>query len=372
MQNTLTKIEPNNTSRIETLDWQRGMLALSIMAYHLYSWHINTAQADTLIGRLGIYGVSMFFILSGLSMAIAYNKLEIGLKSSAIFFIRRIFRIWPILWVAIILVTAAEILSKQEVSDPYKIFLNLTTLFGFLDPSAYINTGAWSIGNEIVYYSLTPAIIFIYKKKVWLGNLLLSASIIIGGLFATLLISPNIELSSQWSSYINPFNNLFFYISGFAIYYNTKRNQSSTLLPTTLIAISICTLILYPATGDQANIVTNFNRIIFSLASLLMVFGFFKLRANLPKIISFPLEKLGTITYGVYLLHPIVNLAFTAINSKLGIISATYCKIFIISGLTIVLALASYEIIEKPMIKLGKRLTADSKDFSLRKRKIVS
>lgn len=87
----ITEITLND--RLEPLDWLRGLMALSIMLYHFGPWH----DAAHPIGRLGIYGVSIFFILSGLSMAIAYDRYICDVPSSVSFFIRRLFRIWPLL-----------------------------------------------------------------------------------------------------------------------------------------------------------------------------------------------------------------------------------------------------------------------------------
>jgi exopolysaccharide production protein ExoZ len=136
--------------RNEPLDWLRGLLAAAIMLYHLV--------ASSLLGRLGVYGVSMFFVLSGLSIALVYHRFIIDGATAGRFFVRRVFRIWPLLWLAVIAVAVARALQGREVNWS-QIALNLTTLFGFISPSDYINTGAWSIGNEMVYYALTPAIV---------------------------------------------------------------------------------------------------------------------------------------------------------------------------------------------------------------------
>ncbi len=61
-------------NRIESLDWLRGLMAIAIMFYHLTSWHITPLDSSSVLGRLGIYGVSVFFILSGLSMAVVYSN----------------------------------------------------------------------------------------------------------------------------------------------------------------------------------------------------------------------------------------------------------------------------------------------------------
>ncbi|WP_408054947.1 acyltransferase family protein [Sulfurihydrogenibium yellowstonense] len=103
------------TDRIESLDYLRGIMALSVMIYHLTSWNLYHPGASTLLGRLGIYAVSIFFILSGLSIAVAYSHFINDLKSSIAFYIRRIFRIWPLLWLCIFAVILLYILERKEV-----------------------------------------------------------------------------------------------------------------------------------------------------------------------------------------------------------------------------------------------------------------
>jgi len=357
-------IAPNGTRvpyihRVESLDWQRGLLAVSIMIYHLIFWHGETTPASSVLGRLGIYAVSMFFVLSGLSMAIAYERYELTIKNATHFYTRRIFRIWPLLWLAIFAVTAKSLILKEDGISIYKIILNLTTAFGFIEPSAYLNTGAWSIGNEMVYYALTPFILFAYRKNIFYGNLLTLASIAIGIFYAFDFITPALTLEAQWRTYIQPSNNLFFYMMGIAIYYNSRKTAPHFTIATTCILLTACIFIITPSTESDSSIVTGINRIIFSTTSVLMVFGFFKLPPILPAAIAYPLERLGVITYGVYLLHPIVNSATTMLLVKLNWQLTTPATIILISLLTITAANIAYEVIEKPMIRLGKNLTTN-------------
>jgi peptidoglycan/LPS O-acetylase OafA/YrhL len=215
-------IQTNN--RLEALDWLRGLMALSILLYHLGSFGYlgGPHDAATALGKLGIYGVSIFFILSGLSMAIGYDRFICDFRSSVAFFVRRLFRIWPLLWLAIALVAVPAYFNGNPYS-PAKIAINATTIFGFTFPRAYINMGAWSIGNEVVYYSLTPFLLMVYKKSIRLGNALTFSSVLLGAIFAFRILSPEHTLADQWDTYINPFNNLFLYASGIAIYYNFRN-----------------------------------------------------------------------------------------------------------------------------------------------------
>lgn len=345
------------SNRLESLDWLRGLMALSIMLYHFGGQH----DAATPLGRLGVYGVSIFFILSGLSMAIAYDLYILDFRTSVTFFIRRLFRIWPLLWLAVALVAVPTYFLGKGThgQDPYSlatIVLNLTTLFGFVAPHEYINMGAWSIGNEMVYYAITPIFIAAYHWRKYIGNAMSAVTVGIGLLFAFSLLDPANKLEVQWATYINPFNNLFLYCAGLAIYYNFRdwTVPASWHLP--LLLLSALAFFLYPASGDQISLVTGFNRVAMSIISVGIVLAFYKCAPALPKFIGDKFEQLGIATYGVYLLHPIV-MDFTRGAFQIIGLQIKYVPTLVAIGLTIVFALLTYKYFEAPLIKLGKRLT---------------
>lgn len=335
--------------RYESLDWLRGLCALAIMVYHLVSWSLFHPEAGNILGNFGIYGVSIFFVLSGLSMGIVYHNYIKDLQSSLVFFIRRLFRLLPLLWIAIGIVSAVVFILHKEL-DLYKIFLNVTLLFGFVAPAQYINIGAWSIGNECVYYAFTPFLIMLYARSKTLGNLAVFFTIVIGMYFTFYLLDPTKTLASQWTTYINPFNNLYLYAVGLSLYYNF-HDANLKKISYLLILLSMGVFATFPVTGDQILIVSGYTDLIFSLAAISLTLGFYKLEINLPKFLASPLASLGESTYGVYLLHPIV---FMFIN-KLGL--NPILSILISSLITILLAKISYEYYERRWIKIGKNVT---------------
>lgn len=342
-------------NRIESLDWLRGLMALSIMFYHL----IGNSDASTVFGRLGVYGVSIFFILSGLSMAIAYEVYVKDFKTSCTFMIRRLFRILPLLWITIILV----VIAGEQKFTFNQLFLNFTTLFSVLKPDAYINQGAWSIGNEMVYYLFTPVIILLYNKKKWLGNLFTAITILIGLGFAFYFLSPSQELGSQWKTYIIPFNNMFLYCCGVAMYYNLKDLKIKNIWAIMIGVVSTGLFVFIPVRGNQINLVTGVNRIIFTIIALGIVFAFYKIDLKLAKLIRIPLEQFGIATYGIYLLHPVVNM-----YTKM-FISNNMIRVGIVIVMTTVLALLSFNFYEKPLMKLGKQWTSEkSKEVNIKEK----
>lgn len=339
--------------RYESLDWLRGLMALSIMLYHLVYWEIAPIESGVLLGNLGVYGVSIFFVLSGLSMGIAYNGYIKDINTLFNFFFRRLFRLLPLLWVCIFIIT---VLDFNNPIDWYTIFLNITLLFSFLEPGGYINTGAWSIGNECVYYAFTPFLIVLYAKSTRLANYSVLIAIFIGLYFAFYKLDQSQDLSAQWSIYINPFNNLFFYVCGVMLYFNFHQTNITIYAPW-LILLSVFVFIFFPVSGNQIQIVAGINRIVFSIASIILVFGVYKLEVNSVNWLAKTLGIFGRLTYGIYLLHPI---AYMSIKIFWGI-SGFNCMILSVL-ITILMASASYKYYEIPFIKLGKKLTLSNRN----------
>jgi len=345
------------SARIESLDWLRGLMAISIMVYHLTGLLFTSTDSSSLLGRLGIYAVSIFFIISGLSMALVYSRFISNSATSFSFYIRRIFRIWPLLWVCIFLITLPNVVSNKPI-DVLQIILNMTTLFGFTKPEYYMNAGAWSIGNEMVYYALTPMILMIYNPKKILGDAITILCLLLTCYFAFFLLDGADSLSNQWKTYIHPFNNLFLYLAGISIYYNLKDVNFKVWISPILFLSCLFFFLFYPVAGDQIRIVTGVNRLSFLFFSVLIVVAFYKFTAyqNIHKLISYPLEQFGIATYGVYLYHPIVAKYLIGFMDRLGFHHSIilFLAAFI---LTICLALLSFNFFENKMIALGKKIS---------------
>jgi exopolysaccharide production protein ExoZ len=326
-------------------------MALSIMLYHLRDRY----ESGTVLGRLGTYGVSVFFILSGLSMAIAYDRYIHDLRTSGAFFVRRLFRIWPLLWLAI----AVNVISEYRHGRPLsagEILLNMSTLFGFISPGHYLTIGAWSIGNEMVYYALTPLLIAAFHYRKWLGNSITLAAFFIGMLFAFRLLNPEVPIAGQWALYVNPLNNLFLYCLGLTIFYTLRDARISNAWYIGSFACAAIVFVFYPASGDQININVGIARMALSLASAVAVLVCWKCPPRLPEAIGNRFEQLGVATYGVYLLHPIVMESTQKRLQAWGIYEWHFFALLVV-GITIALALFTFRFYESPLIQLGKRVT---------------
>ncbi len=293
-------------NRDRGLDYLRGLCAFGIMIYHYSSWVFHEHGSDTILGRIGIYGVSLFYILSGLTLHNVYcNKQLFSFENVHLFFRKRIFRIYPLLWIATILTAIGNFFLISKTPDFIDVFLNLTGLFGFFRWDSYIATGAWSIGNELVFYTFFPVLWYGLQWKKWL-IIILSAIIFFSSLyFSFFLLRTDLILSQQWKNYVNPLNQSTFFLTGFLVGIFLKKENCSMKVTLLFLLTGITLFVFTPKFGDVIYLVTGFNRYFFTLSCILITIGFYRL-PNKNFIFSNHLELLGSMSYSVYLLHPIV------------------------------------------------------------------
>ncbi len=319
------------------------------MLYHYFFLGKN----DLLFGKLGIYGVSVFFILSGLSMSIVYNGYTHDSRSVVSFYAKRFFRIAPLYILACV---AVLVLNGIDSYDIKQILLNVFVVFGYVDSTLAIPMGGWSIGNEMFFYFLTPLILYIYDKRKSWGNVFLFVTIIIGLYFSFIGLDSSESLQNQWKTYVNPFNNLFLYVIGIAMYYNFAKFDINNKKISILLFVSFLLFVLYPY-STTIDIVTNVGRIIFVIISAIWVFCFFKMKIKSVSKTGKLFEMFGIATYGVYILHPIIQ---KYVFGFMNILNINYVPITIIllfsCILTIMIALCSYYFFELKISKWGNRL----------------
>lgn len=341
--------------RLNYLDYLRGAAAVGIMLYHYLSWSRGPFDSSDVFGRIGIYGVSVFYVLSGLTLFHVYFNQTPNKHSILNFTIKRIFRIVPLFAVISIL----SMLTLKQPIPFLHIVLNLTCLFGFFYPGAYYTNGGWSIGNEMVFYLFFVFYFISYHKNNLLFILLCLMTLVAYGVFAHSIILPNQTIDSQWLYYINPFNQLFLFLGGIliGILSKTKSNWFSNFTCLMMILISVITFILIPAERtDRVLIITGIYRWTFTFICFILCLALYNLKVELPKLIHKVGVFFAEISYCLYLIHglcfmysqKILNFAFENYPER-------YRFLFAI-GLTILLSYLSYITLEKFFIEQGKKL----------------
>lgn len=328
-------------------------MACAVMFYHYSYWTFGEFNASTILGRLGLYGVSFFYILSGLTLYTVYKDYPISIRSVVLFGVKRFFRIYPLLWIVTLLYVLALRITDKEL-----LFLNFSGLFGFIQPEASIGVGVWSIGNELFFYAFFPILIFLKTRfsVLFYGSLFLI--FFAGVYFGFVLMDSNVSLATQWNLYVNPLNQFYLFAGGMLIGFVVEKKTISINrnFANFLILAAILVFALYPAEGDVITIVTKWPRVIFSIICLSLCFLIYvseiKMNIYFHQVFSF----LGATSYSVYLLHPIVYRVLKGINEAFLGMELFWLLPFSIFG-TLVASFLSYQYLEKPMIHVGSKIT---------------
>lgn len=347
--------------RIESLDYLRGIMALAVMIYHYVSWSAGPVGSEHLLGKLGIYAVSMFYILSGLSLGMVYHGKVNTANDVGAFLIKRVFRIFPLFWLVLTASICLSYLSsvmggKSFEPDLFKIFLNYSLLFGFVDPAAYFTVGAWSIGNEMVFYTVLPLVFLLSSRSAFVLPAAIIASIAVAVYFAMYSLNVGIPLAEQWSIYINPFNQLFLFMGGVALGVYGKSVKLRSYLATVLLVLPFAIFCFYPVSGDSIAIVTGVERFVLSFSCMAFVAGLYQLNPTFKAMPAKMLGFFGTACYSIYLLHPIVAKLIVLLVTKLGgEIGLGYAVSAIV---TLGVSWVVFNYLEKPMMNAGKRVAS--------------
>ncbi|MEO5917118.1 MAG: acyltransferase [Luteolibacter sp.] len=369
---------PPSAKRYEGLDQLRGLLAFSVMVYHYAEWHRLPLpwHIQRPLNLLGIYAVCTFYTLSGSALYIVYRNREINRSFASEFWIKRVFRIIPLFW----LVSTIALLTETSSADwnLWKIFLNYSLLFSWIDPHAYFATGAWSIGNEWAFYTLFPLILWSTRSRVSSG-LLIAAVILVTSWYAFHVLSPAHSVEEQWKSYIQPLNHLILFSFGVVIGPSMVRARLHPTFPARVYGAALV-FILASYLAEVPTWVSGFGRFLLVAVCLVCCQGFAVTqlkKGNLSKSLTF----LGSISYTMYLMHPIVHHGISKVGGKIqSIIGKSSIGDGVLSGVvfsgsviaTIFISMVVYRYLETPAIALGKRLSKSSKLSALVNRKLSS
>jgi peptidoglycan/LPS O-acetylase OafA/YrhL len=170
--------------RLAGLDELRGLATLWVMWCHsasLWTW------VPPGFGGYGYHGVVLFFIISGFLITRILMKDEGQPLYFCRFYMNRIFRIWPLMLVALAL---SGIVWSSELPKIFYNFLMINNYAYAYGIEPMVRTDVmWSLAIEEQFYLLWPAVFFLVRKErigmviflVILAGLLFDSGLIYGG-----------------------------------------------------------------------------------------------------------------------------------------------------------------------------------------------
>ncbi|MEI6949472.1 acyltransferase [Paraflavisolibacter sp. H34] len=358
----------------------RALAALAVLFHHIELYksrdHINGLYDTALapfIDKLGKNGVYLFFVLSGflITYLLLAEKERNGFIDIAKFYVRRILRIWPVYYTVLLFsffllpLLAQNIPAMAAESGYYHRILLLQNdfytpffLFLFFLPNLaltlrYAVVGAaqsWSVGVEEQFYLLWPHLVN-KVRKTYLPYLFVSIILVLtafkwvsaGNEFAAIkmvrhfLASFVIELMAVGA------------LGAYFLYYHQERLQKLFTRPALFIAnlAIIAALLLRPV----HHLILGF---FFCTLILFIIQDSNRIKFNLR---SKYLDRLGVLSYGIYMYHPIVMYFCFALVHGTGMqpkgsLGYNLLLYTLIGGLSIGLSYLSYFYFESWFLKL--------------------
>lgn len=154
------KVAPSGAGRIDVLDGWRALSILLVLAGHWLPMP-GVLQANHMVAASGM---ALFFSLSGFLI----TRLLLRDPQPGPFLVRRIFRIVPLAWAAVLILVIATGASASEAAANFLFYANL--------PPAQLMHGGehlWSLGVEVQFYVVAALVAAVFGVRgVWLFPLL--------------------------------------------------------------------------------------------------------------------------------------------------------------------------------------------------------
>jgi len=341
--------------RFAGLDGIRA-LAVGAVVWH----HTHGPVAGLPMSRNGFLGVDVFFVLSGflITTLLLRERAETGRISLSRFYIRRSLRIFP-LYYAVLAVLAVYFVLAGQASSQRAWFLaelpyHLTYTSNWVDIKSLMAI-TWSLSTEEQFYLAWPPLL------VLLGR----ASVPL--LLAVLALSQLVN-----------FGALDGWLAAHGVAYDTLPILQCTFTPIvlgTLLAFvfhaaplrerllgrlpawtPLLGLVLMIAAANVGGDIRGWPRLAFQLASTLFLAGVVLQPAGrLVRALEWrPLAYVGSISYGVYLLHMLVVDIVKRSMARLDLHAESLVFAACLAG-TILLAGASFRYFERPLLRIKNR-----------------
>jgi peptidoglycan/LPS O-acetylase OafA/YrhL len=351
----------------------RAIAAAAVVVSHIEylrkSWGLQSGHAVAPIANLGTHGVTLFFCLSGflITSLLSVEQARTGRIDIRRFYLRRALRIWPLyfLTLALGLVVAPVLLPNLGFRDAGELLhTHYPWLLAFMLPNlAIVRYGSllglsvlWSVGVEEQFYAVWPWVVRRFHRILarLLAAVLLLAPIVRCCLAA--ILPPEAESGSMRPvlalARLFPVESL---AAGALLALIIHRGKLWSRAGATIVACGVtllCLLWLWFAAPYHP--LFHLGSALLWSALLAVVVSRGALRGGAGAL----LQRVGEVSYGVYLYHTFVIAAVLLLLRRTGLHDgllhhvATYLLVF---GATFALSSGSYRWFETPFLQLKER-----------------
>lgn len=339
--------------KVNAFNLIRLLAAVQVILVHVFN---HNEVEGLLVSAIKIFpGVPIFFFVSGLMIYGAYDRSRSdGLLT---FYINRFLRIYPGLWLCIMLSTISLFfigyLNLQDLNlKSFSIWvLGQASFVQFYNPEfmrgygvGVLNGALWTIAVELQFYVLAPLLYYFIIRAKFLAIVLFVLSVLLNFMSHNILAIDSMANKLLRVSFL-PW--VFIFIFGFFVAHSERfRSWISSVRVGYLLVAYFATMFLLG--GVEVNSSNSINVLSAIILSLLVFKVGCSQSLSMSRIALF-CNKID-LSYGLYLYHmPLINFLMYA-----GGLSSLESVLWTIS-LSFSLAIFSWYTVEKPALELKRR-----------------
>ncbi len=298
----------------------RAIAILGVLIFHISAFHLPG----------GFVGVDIFYVISGyLITDHIWRDLQAGKFSIAGFYLKRIRRLYPALFVMLAVVSVTVYTTYLPVDTAqYGSSLLASTLyvsnFFFYSQSDYFNSDlatspllhTWSLSVEEQFYLLFPLLMLMVFKRPK-GKILW---ILIGGALVSAIAS---QWALSWDAsaafFISPFR-FWQLLAGSAIVFMPKPTFANILIPEGMAAVGLTAIAFCMLAFSDRTPFPGANALVPTLGAALAIYAGQQPGLATSRLISIaPARFFGQISYSLYLWHwPVLAIYRYRVSSSLN------------------------------------------------------
>ncbi|ASU36714.1 acyltransferase family protein [Mucilaginibacter xinganensis] len=368
----------DRSHKLQFIDNLRA-LAILLVIFH----HVGEAFPDAdylrIISKWGKLGVQLFFVMSAFTLCYTGSKLPLNRKAAVAFYIKRLFRIAPMYYLAIIgyyyvAKITSNIAGAKSLGDivsytKWNVLSNVLFLHGLYPPgNNSIVPGGWSIGCEMLFYLLFPFLM--HLTRISKGYLLAIQAVFCFVLYAFLLAAKlnghqGVGGESSFAYYFLG-NQMPTFLLGIALFFFWRSNKFYNVLLFASVA-GVIAIALFIYFGSSAWVWVILPPVAGVLSCLLA-----KLvsKIHINKIFT----SIGQVSYSMYIFHFVFVWTAIELLRRSGLnwganLSAivTFCFVVVSSFL---FSKITYKLIEVPFVKIGRNLANGIYSGKIRQREM--
>ena len=351
--------------RFAYIDALRGYAILMVIAVHSSQYFADLPGPVKALADQGARGVQLFFVTSALTLCMSWCSRNDGASR---FYVRRLFRIAPMFWLAIIFFVTTQGIGPRyyapEGIGVRHIAMTAVFLHGLLpDTITSVVPGGWSVADEVVFYAIFPLLVPALSRMT-LSRAIVSTIVVtvvcsqvnrIAGLHGQSLPEVDRGLWGVFTALWFPRQFPCFLFGMLIFKIATTAQQPSRATARILIVTSVVAMVAIPFLEGVKYVTPLGLPTTYGILFAVFALG---LMTWQPKIIvNHAVGWIGKVSFSGYLVHLALIGCVPALHPFDSPTLDLLVMFAAITTLTLVVSSLTYLMVERPMIKLGNVLT---------------